>query len=123
MYAKPLLGCMLFLAGTLVVSFLNICCGEQHTALVPLSFLPGPQLPAAFLVSGKGIDINRADTPALELLPGIGPTLALRIVADRERHGSFASCRDLRRVHGIGEKILQRVCSSLAGFGGERPQP
>ncbi|HHK42337.1 MAG TPA: helix-hairpin-helix domain-containing protein, partial [Planctomycetaceae bacterium] len=31
------------------------------------------------------VDINRASWPELTLLPGIGPTLAKRIVAERQR--------------------------------------
>src|SRR5690606_39434981 len=33
------------------------------------------------------VDMDRADAAELERLPGIGPALARRIVADREQHG------------------------------------
>ncbi|MBM3321999.1 ComEA family DNA-binding protein [candidate division WOR-3 bacterium] len=52
------------------------------------------------------LDLNRADAPELEALPGIGPELARRIVAYREQHGRFNSPDELRRVSGIGPKRL-----------------
>lgn len=55
------------------------------------------------------IPINQADAGTLQLLPYIGPTLADRIVASRERDGPFRRPADLRRVNGIGEKIAERM--------------
>ena len=55
------------------------------------------------------IDINRADDPQLNVLPGIGPALAARIVADREANGPFATVGDLARVPGIGPGIVKRI--------------
>jgi competence protein ComEA len=50
------------------------------------------------------LDLNRATMRELEALPGIGPTLARRIVEYREQHGGFASVGQLRQVAGIGPK-------------------
>ena len=55
------------------------------------------------------IDINTADAETLQQLPGIGPTLAERIVAEREAGGPFADAADLTRVDGIGEKTAQAL--------------
>lgn len=55
------------------------------------------------------IDLNTAEPRELALLPGVGPILARRIVADRARRGPFVSLDDLGRVHGIGPRILERV--------------
>ena len=55
------------------------------------------------------VNLNEADARELELLPGIGPALAERIVAERERNGPFASVDDLRRVSGMGERLVRRV--------------
>jgi len=52
----------------------------------------------------QGVDLNRASREELELLPGIGPAYAERIVAYREEHGPFKRKEDLMRVKGIGKK-------------------
>lgn len=55
------------------------------------------------------VDINRAAWPELTLLPGVGETLARRIVANREQAGPFLDHADLRRVPGIGPKTLEAI--------------
>jgi competence ComEA-like helix-hairpin-helix protein len=55
------------------------------------------------------LDINRADAAALQGLPGIGPALALRIVAYREARGQFRRVEELREVPGIGPKRYARL--------------
>ena len=49
------------------------------------------------------IDINRAQAWLLEALPGIGPTLAQRIVDYRDQNGPFDRVEDLMEVDGIGQ--------------------
>lgn len=63
------------------------------------------------------VDVNSADWPELVQLPGVGETLARRIVASREADGPFADHADLRRVQGIGPKTLERIRPYL------RPMP
>ena len=56
------------------------------------------------------VDVNRADWPELAELPGIGPTLAHRIVDCRRVGGPYADHADLRRrVRGIGPKTLESI--------------
>jgi competence ComEA-like helix-hairpin-helix protein len=69
---------------------------------------------AAQLAPGARLDPNRATAQELEALPGIGPVLAARIVADREAHGRFRRVEDLDRVSGIGPRMLERVRIHLA---------
>ncbi len=54
------------------------------------------------------IDLNTATAAELDTLPGIGPVLAARIVAEREKK-SFAKVEDLRRVSGIGPKKFEAI--------------
>jgi competence protein ComEA len=54
--------------------------------------------------TGAKVDLNTATQAQLEELPGIGPTYAQAIIAERERRGGFTSVNDLRSVRGIGEK-------------------
>ncbi len=55
------------------------------------------------------LDINTATQQQLQLLPRIGPTIAQRIVNDRERHGRYRSVEQLDRVVGIGPKTIERL--------------
>lgn len=55
------------------------------------------------------VDVDRADSATLDLLPGIGPALAARIVADRELNGPFGSLDALQRVRGIGPALAKRL--------------
>jgi comEA protein len=55
------------------------------------------------------IDLNRASAAELITIPGIGKTLAQRIVEFREDHGPFSRVEDLMKVKGIGEKSFQKI--------------
>ncbi|MFZ5899523.1 MAG: ComEA family DNA-binding protein [Bacillota bacterium] len=55
------------------------------------------------------ININTADAAVLEQLPGIGPSLAQRIVQYRQQHGPFLSVDDLANVSGIGDKKMADI--------------
>jgi competence ComEA-like helix-hairpin-helix protein len=62
--------------------------------------------------SGR-INLNRATAFELGCLPGIGPVLAARIVADRAEHGPFPQVQSLERVPGIGKARVRRLESLL----------
>jgi competence protein ComEA len=49
------------------------------------------------------ININSASSTELEKLPGIGPSLAAAIIAEREKRGGFKAVTELQDVRGIGE--------------------
>lgn len=78
---------------------------------------PTPQL----VIGGKGllvtptlppgglVNINTADAALLETVPGIGPTIANRIIAYREANGPFQKVEDLLKVSGIGPKTLEKI--------------
>ena len=55
------------------------------------------------------VNINTATVEQLQLLPGIGPALAERVVAFREANGPFKAIEELQAVKGIGEKALERL--------------
>ena len=55
------------------------------------------------------ININTADAEALDFLPGIGPTLAQRIVDYREANGEYLLVTDLLNVSGIGKTRLEDI--------------
>ena len=59
------------------------------------------------------IAINSASAAEMQLLPGIGPVLADRIVADRTANGPFRDVADLQRVRGIGEKTAAKLAPMI----------
>ncbi len=68
------------------------------------------ELQEAFGTSeGAPIDPNTASVDKIMLLPGVGEVLAERIVEGRP----YRTVEDLRRVPGIGEKVLARLKDSL----------
>ncbi len=66
-------------------------------------------LPRADFLSAAQLDLNTATREQLEALPHIGPVLAGRILAERERLGIFKSVDDLLQVKGIGAKSLAQI--------------
>lgn len=58
--------------------------------------------------SAGRVRINSASASELQSLPGVGPALAQRIIAERSR-GRFASAEDLLRVSGIGKAKLEKM--------------
>lgn len=64
------------------------------------------------------IDVDRASAEDLLRLPRIGPELATRIVAERERDGPFGSLVGLSRVSGIGPATLETIArhTSFSGL-------
>ncbi len=60
-------------------------------------------------VSSLAVNLNTATAQQLELLPGIGPALAQRIIEERARRGSFKSVDDLDKVKGIGPRTLAKL--------------
>lgn len=55
------------------------------------------------------ININEASLEELDLLPGIGPSLAQRILDFRSEHGPFTSLHQLTEVSGIGEATFEEL--------------
>lgn len=59
------------------------------------------------------LDLDIASADEIETLRGIGPSLAKRIVADRDSLGPFGSLVELQRVKGVGPKLAARIDSSV----------
>jgi competence protein ComEA len=59
------------------------------------------------------VDLDTAGVKEIEALRNIGPTLAKRIVADRDTFGPFGSMDGLRRVKGIGPSMVEKLDSSV----------
>ena len=59
------------------------------------------------------LDLDVASVKEIEGLRHIGPTLAKRIVADRDSFGPFGSMDGLQRVKGIGPSMVGKLDSSV----------
>ena len=70
---------------------------------------PLAAIPATEPIPALRLNINTATPAELQLLPRIGPTLAARIVEDRETNGPFESIEALDRVKGIGPRTILTV--------------
>lgn len=55
------------------------------------------------------VNINTATQTELETLPGIGPSLALKIIEYRKENGDFASIEDIKNVSGIGDSRFNDI--------------
>ncbi|KUK14693.1 MAG: ComEA family DNA-binding protein [Synergistetes bacterium] len=83
-----------------------------------ISSIKEPSNGASIGESGKGrtlegksrlINVNKASLEELEKLPGVGKTIAERIIEYREKNGPFRTAADLLKVKGIGEKKLEKI--------------
>jgi len=92
---------------TLAASVLIFALVAFAAAVPTQAAAPAPSKSSA--VAAKPVDINTAGIPELESVPGIGKSLAQRIVTFREKNGAFASVDELLKVQGIGEKSLERL--------------
>ncbi len=60
-------------------------------------------------VQSQKININTAEIWLLKALPGIGDTIAARIVEYRQSNGPFRQKEDLLKIRGISESTLARI--------------
>jgi competence protein ComEA len=67
------------------------------------------------------VDINSADWPELAQIPGLGETLARRIVQWRAAHGPFKEVAELRGISGIGPKKFEAIRPYLRPLGKDLP--
>jgi competence protein ComEA len=68
-----------------------------------------PSIPMFVPAAAEKININTASAAKLESLPGIGPSLAKKIIEFREAHGPFVTIEDLLNVSGIGQAKLEGI--------------
>jgi len=92
--------------------------GPSSPKVAPAPARPAPVAPAdddtprprggGKTVTGK-LNLNTATAEQLQLLPGVGPAKAERVVAWRGKHGEFKRVADLRKVKGFGYKSLKKL--------------
>lgn len=100
----------LAILGALSLAALGLLLWQRQTP--PLVIEPALEQTAqwdAALASARQVDVNTATVAELERLPGVGPTLAERIVEYRSVHGRFRTPEELQHVHGIGPKTYEAL--------------
>ena len=70
---------------------------------------PGQQEP----VQVKLININRADSAELQVVRGIGPVIAGKILQYRKEHGNFEHVEDIEKVPGIGKSKFAKIKTQI----------
>jgi competence protein ComEA len=101
---------------------LNLAARLEDGERVDIPFVAGfvPEDGSGFAVITEGapspsplgddlVDINTASLEELDKLPGIGPTIAQRIIEYREENGLFASIDDIVNVPGIGSATFAEI--------------
>ncbi len=81
-----------------------------------LAFVALPAAAADAAPAGV-VNLNNASAEQLQMLPGIGPAVAQRIVEHREKVGAFKQTEDLMLVRGIGEKSFEKLRPYVATAG------
>ena len=91
-----MVGLMLVVAGTYPLSRLDAAPQDRSSAAQSSD------------VAGR-VDLNTANQPALESLPGIGPKTAELIIEYRKETGGFKKVEELMNIKGIGERTFLRL--------------
>ena len=77
---------------------------------------PDPEGPQEVLVE-KSVNLNTATLEELDLLPGVGPAIAQRIIDYREQNSSFYDIEEIMEVSGIGEKTFAKLEPYITAVG------
>lgn len=103
---------MLLCAFGLIAAHLHTPNAVQTWRLAPRAYLrQGEKMHVP--MPGGPVNVNAASMEELDTLPGIGPALAGRIIAERTQNGRFHYPEDLLCVQGIGEKTLAKLLDGI----------
>jgi competence protein ComEA len=78
---------------------------KPNTSKKPKSDTPSEQKPPP----NVPVSINSATEIELQTVPGIGPSMAQRILDFRAKNGSFSRLEDLQKVKGMGGKTFEKI--------------
>ena len=83
----------------------------------PVYTTPTPTFSTVSESENDLININTANHAVLCTLPGIGDSLAKRIIDYRTKNGPFKTVAEIMNVNGIGQKRYEAICE-LVTVGG-----
>jgi len=100
-------------------STINLAAPLEDGQKLEIPFMEGVEIAGAPRSGGTGgegggstdelININTADVDLLSTLPGIGPTLAQRIIDYRTTYGDFYFIEDIMNVPGIASEKFEAI--------------
>ena len=79
------------------------------TRFNPEMILKHNDLIVLYPVVDKRISINQASLEELQTLPGIGPSIANKIIEYRSEYGLFQKLEDIMLIKGIKHSIFNKV--------------
>lgn len=94
-----------FLCGLAALSAQDRAAREPGAAVETEIQVPPEEVAPEF----RPVNLNTAGLEELDSLPGIGESLARRILAYREANGPFESVEEIMEVSGIGEAKLAEL--------------
>lgn len=81
---------------------------EPTGETIPVEADTSSEGPQEVLVE-KSVNLNTATLEELDLLPGVGPAIAQRIIDYREQNSGFYDIEEIMEVSGIGEKTFAKL--------------
>jgi len=96
----------------LLLFMVALCALYAEPAAAAEGGTPPPEQGPPSVEQDTRININEAGPDVLVRLPGIGPSRAQAIIAEREKR-RFRRVEDIIRVPGIGRKTFSRIRHSI----------
>lgn len=97
---------IIFALGSFLLGILILFLARLALHSRPLSPDDFPRTEETYI---KRVNLNAATAEELELLPGIGPKTAERIIELREARGKFTRIEELLEIKGMSEKKLEAI--------------
>lgn len=94
---------------TLMMALVLLCCIAPISIFAQDKQVQGEPSEQVQQSTVEKININTATKADLEKLPGIGPTIAERIINYREQNGPFKAIEEIKNVQGIGDKKFEAM--------------